>query len=82
LGAGNENDVTVSKLFQAGNENEVTITIFKLVVNGNDLTVTSGGNDAHLWLWRYTTVPKCPMTWMSSEVYLSSRYKISIDSPL
>jgi hypothetical protein len=33
----------------AGNENEVTITIFKLVVNGNDLTVTSGGNDAHLW---------------------------------
>jgi hypothetical protein len=22
-----------------------------LVVNGNDLTVTSGGNDAHLWLW-------------------------------
>jgi hypothetical protein len=27
-------------------------------------------------------VPKCPMTWMSSEVYLSSRYKISIDSPL
>jgi hypothetical protein len=48
LGAGNENDVTVSKLFQAGNENEVTVTIFKLVVNGNDLTVTSGGNDAHL----------------------------------
>jgi hypothetical protein len=49
LGAGNENDVTVSKLFQAGNENEVTVTIFKLVVNGNDLTVTSGSNDAHLW---------------------------------
>jgi hypothetical protein len=50
LGAGNENDVTVSKLFQAGHENEVTVTIFKLVVNGNDLTVTSGGNDAHLCL--------------------------------
>jgi hypothetical protein len=48
LGAGNENDVTVSKFFQAGNENEVTVTIFKLVGNGNDLTVTSGGNDVHL----------------------------------
>jgi hypothetical protein len=48
LGAGNENDVTVSKFFQAGNKNEVTVTIFKLVVNINDLTVTSGGNDAHL----------------------------------
>jgi hypothetical protein len=48
LGAGNENDVTVSKFSQAGNENEVTITIFKLVGNGNDLTVTSGGNYAHL----------------------------------
>jgi hypothetical protein len=48
LGAGNENDVTVSKFFQAGNENEVIVTIFKLVGNGNDLTVTSGGNDAHL----------------------------------
>jgi hypothetical protein len=47
-GAGNENDVTVSKFFQAGNENELTATIFKLVGNGNDLTVTSGGNDAHL----------------------------------
>jgi hypothetical protein len=51
LGAGNENDVTVSKVFQAGNENEVTVTIFKLVGNGNDLTVTSGGNDAHLCLY-------------------------------
>jgi hypothetical protein len=51
LGAGNENDVTVSKLFQAGNENEVTVTIFKLVVNSNDLTVTSGGNDANLCLY-------------------------------
>jgi hypothetical protein len=50
LGAGNENDVTVSKFFQAGNENEVTVTIFKLVDNGNDLTVTSGRNDAHLWI--------------------------------
>jgi hypothetical protein len=49
LGAGNENDVTVSKFFQAGNENELTVTIFKLVGNGNDLTVTSGGNDAQLW---------------------------------
>jgi hypothetical protein len=48
-GAGNENDVIVSKFFQAGNKNEVTNTIFKLVGNGNDLTVTSGGNDAHLW---------------------------------
>jgi hypothetical protein len=48
LGAGNENEVTVSKFFQAGNENEVTVTTFKLVGNGNDLTVTSGGNDAHL----------------------------------
>jgi hypothetical protein len=47
-GAGNENDVTVSKFFQAGNENELTVTIFKLVGNGNDLTVTSGGNYAHL----------------------------------
>jgi hypothetical protein len=47
-GAGNENNVTVSKFFQAGNENELTVTIFKLVGNGNDLTVTSGGNDAHL----------------------------------
>jgi hypothetical protein len=50
LGAGNENDVTVSKFFQAGNENELTVTIFKLVGNGNDLTVTFGGNDAHLCL--------------------------------
>jgi hypothetical protein len=50
LGAGNENDVTVSKFFQAGNENEVpvTVTIFKLVGNGNDLTVTSGRNNTHL----------------------------------
>jgi hypothetical protein len=52
-GAGNENDVTVSKFFQAGNENELTVTIFKLVGNGNDLTVTSGGNDAHLWEQHY-----------------------------
>jgi hypothetical protein len=51
LGAGNENDVTVSKFFQAGNENEVTVTIFRLVGNGNDLTVTSGGNDAHLCIY-------------------------------
>jgi hypothetical protein len=51
LGAGNENDVTVSKFFQAGNKNEVTVTIFKLVGNGNDLTVTSSGNDAHLWFF-------------------------------
>jgi hypothetical protein len=48
LGVGNENDVTVSKFFQAGNENEVTVTIFKLVGNGNDLTLTSGRNNAHL----------------------------------
>jgi hypothetical protein len=48
LGAGNENDVTVSKFLQAGNKNEVTVTIFKLVGNGNDLTVTSSGNNAHL----------------------------------
>jgi hypothetical protein len=53
LGAGKENDVTVSKFFQAGNENEVTVTIFKLVGNGNDLTVTSGGNDTHLCLLSY-----------------------------
>jgi hypothetical protein len=49
-GAGNENDVTVSKFFQADNENEVTVTIFKLVGNSNDLTVTSDRNDAHLWV--------------------------------
>jgi hypothetical protein len=55
LGAGNENDVTVSKFFQAGNKNEVTVTIFKLAGNGNNLTITSGGNDAHLCSYVYVS---------------------------
>jgi hypothetical protein len=74
LGAGNENDVTVSKFFQAGNENELTVTIFKLVGNGNDLTVTSGGNDAHLCsLVIKINLKKCLLHFFSSEQQFNAR---------
>jgi hypothetical protein len=73
FGAGNENDVTVSKFFQAGNENEVTVTIFKLVGNGNDLTVTSV---TLMWRYRYRKPKK--ILAFQRRYYLDSSWDFSL----